>query len=86
MLPAISADKNIRKEHLPLAVYVLSLGIFTIVTSEFQVAGMIQVMAADLGASISKIGYLVSVYAFPMALGGRSLRSVYSRPLLKQSL
>jgi predicted MFS family arabinose efflux permease len=55
---------------LPLSVYVLGFGIFAMVTSEFQVSGMITVMAADLQATIPQIGYLVSLYAFAMALGG----------------
>ena len=55
---------------LPVAIYVLGFGIFAMVTSEFQVSGMITVMAADLGVTISQIGYLVSIYAFAMAFGG----------------
>ncbi|CDH00273.1 MFS transporter [Xenorhabdus bovienii] len=59
-----------KSETLPLAVYILAFGIFALVTSEFQVAGMIPVMASDLGVSISQIGYLVSLYALAMAFGG----------------
>ncbi|MEQ1975266.1 MFS transporter [Xenorhabdus sp. SGI240] len=60
------------KKHksIPLAIYILTIGIFTIVTSEFQVTGMVPIMAYDLGVSISQIGYLVSLYALAMAFGG----------------
>ncbi|WP_454727033.1 MULTISPECIES: MFS transporter [Cupriavidus] len=54
----------------PFAIYVLGFGIFAMVTSEFQVSGMVTVMASDLGVTISRIGYLVSIYAFSMAFGG----------------
>ncbi|AVJ15708.1 MFS transporter [Serratia sp. MYb239] len=59
-----------KNEALPFAVYILAFGIFAMVTSEFQVAGMIPVMADDLGVSISQVGYLVSFYALAMAFGG----------------
>ncbi|MFE1958627.1 MFS transporter [Streptomyces sp. NPDC059479] len=55
---------------MPLAVYVLGLGIFTMVTSEFLVAGLMPVLATDLDVSIPQIGYLISLYAAAMALGG----------------
>lgn len=58
-------------EHtMPWAIYILSFGIFALITSELQVAGMLTVMAKDLGVSISQVGYLVSVYAGAMAIGG----------------
>ncbi|WP_010107674.1 MFS transporter [Verminephrobacter aporrectodeae] len=59
-----------RTEPLPIPVYLLGFGIFALVTSEFQVSGMMPVMADDLGVSIPQVGYLVSLYAFAMAVGG----------------
>ncbi|WP_045957335.1 MFS transporter [Xenorhabdus poinarii] len=50
---SVADSKN---EVLPFAVYILTFGIFAMVTSEFQVAGMIPVMASDLGVSISQAG------------------------------
>ena len=38
-----------KQDSLPVAIYILCLGIFAMVTSEFQVSGMIPVMADDLG-------------------------------------
>ncbi|MDX8000777.1 MFS transporter [Xenorhabdus sp. Reich] len=55
---------------MPFAIYILTIGIFSMVTSEFQVTGMVPIMAHDLGVSISQIGYLVSLYALSMAFGG----------------
>lgn len=55
---------------MPWAIYILSFGIFALITSELQVTGMLTVMAKDLGVSISQVGYLVSVYAGAMAIGG----------------
>jgi len=63
-------DNSQLKTTLPLAIYVLGFGIFAMVTSEFQVSGMLTVMAADLGVPIPHIGYLVSMYACAMAFGG----------------
>lgn len=58
------------KTTIPFSIYILAFGIFAIVTSEFQVAGMLPVMAQDLSVSIAQIGYLVSIYALGMAVGG----------------
>ncbi|MGW1839176.1 MFS transporter [Streptomyces sp. BBFR2] len=55
---------------MPLTVYVLGLGIFAMVTSELQVSGLMPVMAQGLDVPIPKIGYLISFYAFAMAVGG----------------
>lgn len=71
---------------LPMAIYILAFGIFTMVTSEFQVSGMINVMATDLEVSISRIGYLVAYYAFAMAFGGPILTMLLLRSPPKKSL
>ncbi len=55
---------------MPVAVFVLGLGIFALVTSELQVTGMMPVMAAELAVPVPRIGYLVSLYALAMAVGG----------------
>ncbi|MEV0258321.1 MFS transporter [Streptomyces sp. NPDC050732] len=55
---------------MPRAVYVLALGIFAMVTSEFVVAGLMPQMADGLDATISEIGYLITAFAAAMALGG----------------
>ncbi len=62
---------------IPFVIYILSFGIFAMVTSEFQISGMVNVMASDLNVSISQIGYLVSIYAFAMAIGGPLLTAIF---------
>ena len=56
------------------------------VTSEFQVSGMITYIASDLGVTISYVGYLVSVYAMAMAFGGPLLAMVLFKMPPKKSL
>ncbi|MET9297371.1 MFS transporter [Streptomyces sp. NPDC003077] len=55
---------------MPRSVYVLALGIFAMVTSEFVVAGLMPQMAEGLGATIPQIGYLITAFAVAMAAGG----------------
>ncbi|MHC5259383.1 MFS transporter [Streptomyces sp. UC4497] len=55
---------------MPRAVYVLALGIFAMVTSEFVVAGLMPQMADGLDATIPQIGYLITAFAAAMAFGG----------------
>lgn len=55
---------------LPAAVYTLGFGVFALVTSEFQVAALMNIMTADLHISLPMTGYLITVYALAMAIGG----------------
>lgn len=55
---------------VPFTVYVLASGVFAMVTSEFAVAGLMPQLAASLGTGIEQIGYLVTIFALAMALGG----------------
>ncbi|MGW0904756.1 MFS transporter [Streptomyces sp. NPDC002853] len=55
---------------MPRAVYLLALGIFAMVTSEFVVAGLMPHMADGLDATIPEIGYLITAFAAAMAFGG----------------
>ncbi|MFD1933311.1 MULTISPECIES: Cmx/CmrA family chloramphenicol efflux MFS transporter [Nonomuraea] len=54
---------------MPLAVYILGLGIFTQGTSEFMLSGLLPGMAADLGVSIPQAGLLISAFAIGMVVG-----------------
>ncbi|MFG2527421.1 Cmx/CmrA family chloramphenicol efflux MFS transporter [Streptomyces sp. NPDC048516] len=54
---------------MPLAVYLLGLGIFAQGTSEFMLSGLLPDIAADLGVSIPDAGLLVSAFALGMFLG-----------------
>lgn len=55
---------------LPAAIYVLGFTLFAMTTSEYMVAGLIMSMSIDLGVSIPKIGYLITLYSLGMVLGG----------------
>lgn len=64
---------------MPIAIFILALGIFVINTSEFVIMGLLPEVAADLGVSIPSAGYLISGYAFGVVLGAPLLT-----PLLVQ--
>ncbi|MFC3395110.1 MFS transporter [Brenneria rubrifaciens] len=55
---------------VPGAVYILAIGIFAMVMSEFAVAGLMPQLAAGFNVTIAQIGYLVTVFAVAMAVGG----------------
>ncbi|MFD9904317.1 MFS transporter [Streptomyces sp. NPDC059063] len=71
---------------MPRAVYVLALGIFAMVTSEFVVAGLMPQMADGLGATISEIGYLITAFAIAMAFGGPFLTAALLKLPQKRAL
>ncbi|MFJ6747013.1 Cmx/CmrA family chloramphenicol efflux MFS transporter [Streptomyces sp. NPDC091266] len=54
---------------MPLAVYLLGLGIFAQGTSEFMLSGLLPDIAADLGVSIPDAGLLISAFAVGMIVG-----------------
>ncbi|SFG08134.1 Predicted arabinose efflux permease, MFS family [Duganella sp. CF458] len=55
---------------MPLLVYILGLTVFSLSTSEFMVAGMMPSLANALGEPVARIGYLISIYALGMVIGG----------------
>ncbi len=55
---------------MPVAIYILGLTIFSLTTSEFMVAGMMPSLTQAFGVSVTQIGYLVSLYAIGMVVGG----------------
>ncbi|MEV6423168.1 MFS transporter [Streptomyces sp. NPDC051662] len=71
---------------MPRAVYVLALGIFAMVTSEFVVAGLMPQLAAGLDATVPQIGYLITAFAVAMAFGGPFLTVALLRTRQKTAL
>ncbi|MGK5731785.1 MFS transporter [Streptomyces sp. URMC 124] len=71
---------------MPRAVYLLALGIFAMVTSEFVVAGLMPQMAEGLGATVPEIGYLITAFAVAMAAGGPFLTVAVMRLRPKTAL
>jgi DHA1 family inner membrane transport protein len=71
---------------VPRAVYVLALGIFAMVTSEFVVAGLMPQIASGLDVSIPQVGYLITAFAVAMAVGGPLLTMLVVRLRPKTAL
>lgn len=55
---------------MPLVVYILGMTIFSLTTSEFMVAGMMPSLALAMDEPVTRIGYLISLYAMGMVIGG----------------
>jgi DHA1 family inner membrane transport protein len=64
---------------VPHVVYILALGIFAMVTSEFVVAGLMPQIASGLDVSIPQVGYLITAFAVAMAVGGPVLTVLVMR-------
>lgn len=64
---------------VPRIVHILAIGIFAMVTSEFTVSGLMPQLAGELHTDVQAIGYLVSVFALAMAIGGPVLASLLLR-------
>ncbi len=58
-----------RSTRLPAGVYVLGLGVFSLGTSEFMIAGLIPDLTADLGITIPEAGVLITAFAVGMIVG-----------------
>ena len=71
---------------MPRAVYVLAIGIFAMVTSEFVVAGLMPQVAEGLDVTVPQVGYLITAFAAAMAFGGPFLTVALLRLRPKQSL
>ncbi|CAM05117.1 putative MFS family arabinose efflux permease [Saccharopolyspora erythraea NRRL 2338] len=71
---------------MPRAVYVLAMGIFAMVTSEFVVAGLMPQVAAGLAVTVPQVGYLITAFAVAMALGGPVLTALVLRMRPKPAL
>lgn len=54
---------------IPLVVYVLAVGTFTMLTTEFIVAGILTQLATELDISVAKAGLLITIFAAGMVIG-----------------
>jgi predicted MFS family arabinose efflux permease len=68
-----SAPTLARRRPLPFVVYVLALGTFLMLTTEFVIAGILPEMAGDLAISIAQAGLLITVFAFGMIIGAPAM-------------
>lgn len=71
---------------MPLAIAVLGVAIFCINTTEIMVAGLLPSLSAEFGVAVSTVGYLISVYALGMVVGGPVLTVALLRVPRKMSL
>ncbi|WP_405003910.1 MFS transporter [Kitasatospora purpeofusca] len=71
---------------MPRAVYVLALGVFAMVTSEFAVAGLMPQLAEGLDATVPQIGYLITAFSVAMSFGGPLLAVALLRMRQKAAL
>jgi predicted MFS family arabinose efflux permease len=58
---------------LPLVVYVLAVGTFLMLTTEFVVAGLLVEISRDLGVSVARAGLLITVFALGMIVGAPTM-------------
>ena len=58
---------------LPLVVYVLAVGTFLMLTTEFVVAGLLPEIAGDLHVSVARAGLLITVFAVGMIVGAPTM-------------
>jgi predicted MFS family arabinose efflux permease len=58
---------------LPFVVYVLAVGTFLMLTTEFVVAGLLPEIAGDLDVSVARAGLLITVFAVGMIVGAPSM-------------
>lgn len=54
---------------LPLVAYILAVGTFLMLTTEFVVAGILPDIAAALGVSLAEVGSFITVFAVGMIVG-----------------
>lgn len=75
MQSCISADienerEGVASTRMPLPVYLFSATVFVTTTSEFMVAGIMPSLSTAFGVSVGEIGYLISLFALGMTIGG----------------
>jgi predicted MFS family arabinose efflux permease len=63
----------VRPTRMPLVVYVLAVGTFLMLTTEFVVAGLLPEIAGDLDVSVARAGLLITVFAVGMIVGSPAM-------------
>ncbi len=64
---------------LPRVVWVLAAAIFLLGTTEFMIAGLLPLMAEDLGVSLPRAGLLISAFALGMVVGAPAMAALTLR-------
>ena len=71
--PAGPALGGAATPRLPFVVYVLAVGTFLMLTTEFVVAGLLPEIAGDLQVSVAGAGLLITVFAVGMIVGAPAM-------------
>jgi predicted MFS family arabinose efflux permease len=71
--PADGGAPTPRPVRLPFVVYVLAVGTFLMLTTEFVVAGLLPEIAGDLRVSVAQAGLLITVFAVGMIVGSPTM-------------
>jgi predicted MFS family arabinose efflux permease len=71
--PVADGGAPARPGRLPFVVYVLAVGTFLMLTTEFVVAGLLPEIAGDLHVSVARAGLLITVFALGMIIGSPSM-------------
>lgn len=77
--PARPSSDDSAPTRLPLVAYVLALGTFLMLTTEFVVAGILPEIAGDLQITLAQAGSLITVFAVGMILGAPSMALLTTR-------
>lgn len=77
--PEHAPPRGTASSGLPLVVYVLALGTFLMLTTEFVVAGILPEIATDLRISLAEAGSLITVFAIGMIIGAPLLTMLTMR-------
>lgn len=70
---------------MPIVVFVLAVAVFAQGTSEFMVSGLLERIAADVGASLGSAGLLTSLFAAGMVLGAPAMAVAAGRLPVRHS-
>lgn len=65
--------------YMPIVVYILGVTIFSLTTSEFMVAGIMQSLSDYFEVTAAQVGYLITHYAIGMVIGGPVLTMMILR-------
>ena len=69
----VGPDARPGATRLPPVVYLLAVGTFLMLTTEFVVAGLLPEIAADLEVSVAQAGLLITVFAAGMIVGSPAM-------------
>jgi DHA1 family inner membrane transport protein len=70
---AVPAGAGGAAGRLPFVVYVMAVGTFLMLTTEFVVAGLLPEIAGDLRVSVAQAGLLITVFAVGMIVGSPTM-------------